>query len=374
MPDWSASMQQTYEYYRVDPSTWTDVERIENVKKCTITRDGTVETLGSATFSIDKAVGEIYIRTYLSTIQNGVKERFPLGTHLVQTPSSSFNGKITTFDMDAYTPLLELKEKHPPIGYALTKGQKIMDMAYMLTRENARAPVSDVDNNATLSTDFVSTTNDTWLTFISDLMVNANFSYKLDDMGRILFAPNQETAALQPVWTYDDGNISILCPELDMDHDLYDIPNVVEVVYSTDTISLYAKAVNSDPNSPTSTVSRGREVTRRITDPEILGNPTQTIIQQYANRILRELSSVECKISYTHGYCPVRIGDCVRLNYTRAGLNGVKAKVIKQTIRCESGCQVDETAVFTMNLMAPTGSNEDFGDFLDEIVNGGDDA
>lgn len=374
MPDWSASMQQTYEYYRVDPSTWTDVERIENVKKCTITRDGTVETLGSATFSIDKAVGEIYIRTYLSTIQNGVKERFPLGTHLVQTPSSSFNGKITTFDMDAYTPLLELKEKHPPIGYALTKGQKIMDMAYMLTRENARAPVSDVDNNATLSTDFVSTTNDTWLTFISDLMVNANFSYKLDDMGRILFAPNQETAALQPVWTYDDGNSSILCPELDMDHDLYGIPNVVEVVYSTDTTYLYAKAVNSDPNSPTSTVSRGREVVYRVTDPEILGNPNQTIIQQYANRILREASSVECKVSYTHGYCPVRIGDCVRLNYTRAGLNGVKAKVIKQTIRCESGCQVDETAVFTMNLMAPTGSNEDFGDFLDEIVSGGDDA
>lgn len=374
MPDWSASMQQTYEYYKVDPSTWTDVERIENIKKCTITRDGTVETLGSATFSADRAIGEVYIRTYLVTIQNGVKERFPLGTHLVQSPSSSFDGKVTTVEMDAYTPLLELKEKHPPIGYSLVKGQNIMDMAHRLTRENARAPVSDAYDSTTLSTDFIAMTDDTWLTFISDLMTNANFSYDLDDAGHIIFAPTKETAALQPIWTFDDGNSSILCPDLDVDHDLFGIPNVVEVIYSTDTTSLYAKAVNTDPNSPTSTVSRGREVTRRITDPEILGNPTQTIIQQYANRILRELSSVECKISYTHGYCPVRVGDCVRLNYTRAGMTDIKAKVIRQTIRCESGCQVDETAVFTMNLMAPTGSNEDFGDFLDEIVTGGDEA
>ena len=45
------------------------------------------------------------------------------------------------------------------------------------------------------------------------------------------------------------------------------------------------------------------------------------------------------------------MGDCVRLNYSRAGLTNVKAKVISQSIDCRPGCPVTETAVFTMNLL-----------------------
>ena len=39
MIDWFSSMQQSFEFYRVDPATWKDVERIENVDSCTINRD-----------------------------------------------------------------------------------------------------------------------------------------------------------------------------------------------------------------------------------------------------------------------------------------------------------------------------------------------
>lgn len=38
------------------------------------------------------------------------------------------------------------------------------------------------------------------------------------------------------------------------------------------------------------------------------------------------------------------------LNYERAGMNGIKAKVIKQSIDCLSGCKVTETAKFTAKL------------------------
>ena len=135
-----------------------------------------------------------------------------------------------------------------------------------------------------------------------------------------------------------------------MDHDLYGIPNVVEVIYSNGNTKLYARAVNDDSNSPISTVNRGREIIHRVTDPDIIGNPTDEQIKEYANRLLRELSALEYTISYTHGYCPVRIGDCVRLNYSRAGLTDVKAKVISQSIKCEPGCPVSEKAVFTVKL------------------------
>ena len=350
MADWLSSMQQTFEYYIVDPATWKDAKKIENVKSCSISRDSDAGTLGSASINITESVGECYVRIYLITIQNGIKERHPLGTFLVQTPSTSFDGKVRNLSMDAYTPLLELKETKPPLGYSVRKGTNIMTIARQLTQENTRAPVVPASCDTNLFSDFVAETDDSWLTFLTDLLLNAKYSYDLDEMGRILFAPEQDTASLQPVWTYNDDNSSILYPNLNMDHDLYGIPNVVEVIYSHGNGYYYSRVVNDDPNSPTSTVNRGREIIHRVSDPDLIGDPTENQIDEYANRLLRELSSLEYTITYTHGYCPVRVGDCVRFNYSRADLKNVKAKVISQTIKCEPGCPVTEKAVFTNRL------------------------
>ena len=350
MADWLSSMAQTFEYYMVDPNTWKDSKLIDNVISCTINRDAEAETLGSATIDIAESLGECYIRVYLITIQNGVKEKYPLGTYLVQTPSSSFDGKIRDVSMDTYTPLLELKEGMPPLGYSVAKKENVMDMVYRLTREHARAPVITPNCTKKLFYDFVANTDDTWLSFLIDLMANAKYKFSLDEMGRILFAPDQDTASLQPVWTYTDDNSSILYPDLTMDHDLYGIPNVVEVIYSSGNEQYYAKVENNDSNSPISIANRGREILYRETNPSIIGDPTDNQINQYAEKLLRDLSTLEYRVSYSHGYCPVRIGDCVRLNYSRAGLKNVKAKVISQTITCEPGCPVSETAVFTTKL------------------------
>ena len=350
MPDWTKSMQHDYEYYIVDPNTWKETKKLNNVKSSSITRDSSVETLGSATIDVTESIGECYIRIYLVAIQNGIKERFPLATVLVQTPSSSFDGKVRSVSMDAYTPLLELKENPPPLGYSLLKDTNIMKAAYQITREHVRAPVVQTENSDTLFSDFVANTNDTWITFVRDLISNAKYVLDIDEMGRILYSPEPDISSLQPVWTYTDDNSSILYSSITMDHDLYGIPNVVEVIYSKGSNYYYSRVVNDDENSPISTVNRGREIIRRVTDPELIGEPTQEQIDEYAERLLRNLSSVEYTITYTHGYCPVRLGDCVRLNYKRAELTNIKAKVISQIIKCEPGCPVTEKAVFPVKL------------------------
>lgn len=350
MTDWSKPTQQTFEYFTVDPGTWKDVQRVDSVTSSSITRDMDTETLGSATIDITESIGETYLRIYLVTIQNGVTERHPLGTYLVQTPSEKFDGKLKTYSLDAYTPLIELKENKPPLGYYVEKDANVMEWATRLTQEHARAPVVKASSEDKLYRDFIANTDDTWMSFNVDLMANAKFYYDLDEMGRILFAPKQDTASLQPVWTYNDDNSSILYPDISLERDLYGIPNVVEVIYTDNNDNYYARVVNDDENSPISTVRRGREIIHRVENPEFAGEPTQLMIQEYADQLLRELSSLECTISYKHGYNGVRIGDCVRLNYTRADMTDIKARVISQSITCEDGCPVSETAVFTKKL------------------------
>ena len=350
MPDWTASMQQTYEFYTVDPETWGNEKKVDVVKSGTINLDEEHETLGDASFEVTEELEEQYIRAYLITIQNGVEERTPLGTFLCQTPGSSFTGTVKSVTIDGYTPLVELKEKRPPIGYSLMKNRNVLDAAFRITSENVRSPVVKGSDTAKLSSNFVSNLDDTYLTFLTDLLLVADYRYGLDPLGRILFEPKQELTSLQPVWTYDDGNSSILYPDISVERDLYEIPNVVEVVYSKDDKYLVSTVTNNDSGSSVSVRNRGRKIVHRETNPDIKDDPTKAQLDSYARNLLRELSSLEYKLTYTHGYCPVRVGDCVRLNYKRAGLTNIRARVIRQSIKLEPGCTVEETAVYTTNL------------------------
>lgn len=356
MPNWTQSMQQTFEYYVVDPGTWQDVRMLNNVKSSSITWDSESETFGSATIDIDEEIGEAYIRIYLITIQNGVREKFPLGVFLVQTIPSSFDGKSKTISCDAYTPLLELNEKYPPYGYFITKDEHIIEQAYNIisTDRKVRAPVikPSIPNEPKyiLNDAYVADPKNTYLTFIQELIGNVDYTLQLDELGRISFVKKPDIEAQQPIWTYNDDNSSILHPSINMDQDLYGIPNVIEIIASTTEGVITVIEKNNDINSPVSIINRGREIVYREVDPEMVGDPTEERLKDYAKRLLKELSSIECTISYTHGYCPVRVGDCVRLNYSRAGLNNVKARVISQDISCKTGCSVSETAVFKNKL------------------------
>ena len=354
MADWTASMQQTFEFYIVDPISWANVRKIDTIIDCTIDRN-TEETLGGASFKTTEVFDECYVRVYLVTIQNGVTEKHPLGTFLIQTPQTNFNGRVKDISIEAYTPLIELKDSRPPYGFTVMSGANILSTAAALVNDNVRVPVVRAMAEETIPTSFMADfDNDTWLSFLTDLISNEKFHFDLDELGRILFAPDQNAEAMQPVWTYDDGNSSILMPDVTLERDLYGIPNVVEVLYSNDQGYKFARVENRDENSPISIPVRGREVIHRVTNPDDLtddlADPSNGVIDNYARELLRDLSTLEYTINYTHGYCPVRVGDCVMFNYDRADLRGIKAIVKSQTIKCSTGCQVSETATFNTRL------------------------
>lgn len=350
MIDWTKSMRQSFEFYKVDPITWGNTEQITTIIDCTIDNDSDTDTLGSGRIESTTTLDEQYVRIYMIAEQDNVSYKIPLATRLVQSPSSVFNGKYTKITSDAYTPLIELKENRPLLGYSVVENTNIMEIAGTLCTENMRAPVIPVTNNEKLQIAFIAQTDDTWLSFLRDLIGNADYKFAIDELGKVMFEPYQDINSLQPVWTFDDGNSSILYPEVTYDRDIYDIPNVVEVIYSTEGYYFTSRIVNNDPNSPVSVQNRGREIVYRETNPNSYNIVFQSQLNTYAEKLLKTLSSVECKITYKHGYCPVRIGDCVLLNYKAAGLNNVKAVVKTQSIKCEPGCPVTETATFISNL------------------------
>ena len=352
MIDWTKSMSQTFEYYKVDPISWGITEKLDTVISSSVTFDIDSESISSANITLSESVGEIYVRIYLICNQDDIDYRFCLGTYLIQTPNISFNGTINNISVDAYSPLLELKEKYTPIGYYIPKNTGILDTVGHICRDVIRPPVviaSDTEQTK-MESGFVSEVNETYLAFLSSALKVADYRFDLDDEGRILFTPIDKLTYIRPVWTYNDDNSSILYPDITSEKDLYGIPNVVEVLYSSGTEKVFARAENHDPTSPTSIESRGREIVHRNTSPPFSIAPLQTVLDQYAERTLENMSMLKNTITYKHGYCSVRVGDGVRINYEKAGIKNVIAKVIKQSISCEPGCPVEETAIFMSTL------------------------
>lgn len=351
MIDWTASMQQTFDFYVVDPATWGNKYKLKEVTDCSITWNADDETLGSASIESTELLGECYIRIYLICIQNGVKYEFPLGTFIVQTPQESHTGHVKKVTMEAYTPLLELKDSKPPMGFTVLKGVNTLNTVSDMVIDHARAPVVRVQSDKEVEDDVVSDfDSDTWLSFASGLLSSAEHQFGLDEMGRILFQAKPKLEAMTPVWTYTDDNSSILYPEVKLSRDLYGVPNVVEVLFSNDQYFRFCRVENTDEDSPISIPSRGREVIHRVSNPSDLTNPTQEQVNDYAKNLLSDLSSLEYSINYSHGYCPVRVGDAVWINYEKAGFTNIRALVTNQQINCKSGCPVTETAVFTTKL------------------------
>ena len=349
--DWTQSMFQTFEYYEVDPDTWMDKRRLDNIKSSSIDNDSSSETLGSASIDVTGNLDEMYVRIYLIVDQNGLNKKIPLGTFLVQSTSESSDGKTVDVTLDGYTPLIELREKLTPLGYSNLKGESILDAAYLIIRDNCRAPViknTSTDLNAkTLFSDFVANIDDRWSTYVRDLLSKIDMHLTLDEMGKIAFAPDQKLESLQPIYTFNDDNSSIILPGMNIERDIYGIPNVVEVCSTINGSTYIAIAKNEDINSIVSIPNRGREIVYRITDVDLPGHPTQSQLDEYAVKQLENRSSLTYSVTFSHGYCPVRINDCIRLNYSRLGLNDVKAKIISQRINCSTGCTVDTTAIFT---------------------------
>ena len=356
MPDWTKSMEQTYEFYKVNPNPWKETEPIRTITSCTVTRDSSQETLGSASLNCTEDLGECYVRVYLVTRQNRIKERFCLGTFLTQTPEFNYDGKTSDISIDCYTPLLELKDVPPPLGYTVFKGSKTLNAAFDIVRENCRAPLGRVSGydglDHALTQDFVSDTDDTWLSYTTDLISNAGYQFALEDDCSIYFDRIKDLKTMQPMYTFSDNNSSLLGPSIKDKRDLYGIPNVLEMLFTSETNDYYYAVVeNNDPNSEVSIQRRGRRVVKRETKPNFPGNPTKEEFDEYAIQTLKDLSTLEHTVTFTHGFVPkVRLGTCVRLNYTRAGLTNIRARITSQSIKCGTGCMVDATATYTTEL------------------------
>lgn len=349
MTDWYKGKQIDYEVREVDPSTWRDGLQLMAAKDMEITRDDATSYREGIRLSVrDWSGPERYVRTYFLPTQHGETERVCLGTFLASRPRTSYNAN-RVYELSGYSPLMELSRGLLPRGYNAPAGSDAIAFAASTCARWCRAPVVRGQASYTLSSSYVASGQDNPLTFVQGLLACAGMEATVDAWGRIVFSPVRAAEALQPTWVFSDTpGHSILFPDVSEEYSWFDVPNAVEIVFEGQGATIVGRAENTAASSPVSSSSRGYEAGLR--ENSAVPTTSQEAADAAAMRRLRELSQAERRLAYRHAYCPVRLGDCIQLDYTRFALRA-KLLVRRQVISCtSSSCSVDEQGTWTERL------------------------
>ncbi len=328
--DYSKGFSSAYYATIVDPATWRDIGRIE-LTGGTIKRSGAelAESADVDCVSYDQTA-ERWIRIYMNTRQGGEGEHNALFTGLATSPDRDISGRMVTNRVQCYSVLKPAQDILLPLGWYAPQGYNGADLARNLLQVSP-APVEIEGVAPALANSIIAEENETNLSMALLILEAINWRLRISGDGRIMLMPKATTAEI----TFDAVEYDCIETELEVGYDWFSCPNVFRAISD----DLTAEVRDDDPDSPLSTVSRGREIWAQETNCDLNDGEG---IGEYARRKLRELQIVAENISYDRRFHPdLRVGDLVRIHYPRQAIDGIY-RIDSQSVELASNGRTSE--------------------------------
>lgn len=332
MINYSNGISATYYAARVNPKTWTDAGEIDIISG-SVTKKAGSDLVESAEVTVSEDFGaEAWLRVYLVAQQGGAKERVPLFTGIVSSPSRDIKGERETRKLDCYSVLKVAADILLPVGWfapARTNGGELI----RILLSDLPCPVEVDEGAPNIISSFVAGNNDSKLSVAQDIAEAINWQIKVHGDGSVRICPKPLTIS----GTFDNIENDIIETSVTDNRDIFSVPNVLRVTLGGSA----ATARDDDPDSVYSTITRGREVWQnedaKLAAGESLG--------EYAVRRLKELQNPSRKLSYTRRFQPdVDVNDLVSIIYPKQSIGDV-FRVQSQTITLSHGAKVKEEVI-----------------------------
>lgn len=332
MVDFSKGLSASYYASKVDPETWADAEEIPIISG-RITKSASSDLVVSADISVNEEVGpEEWVRIYMIAEQSGMKERVPLFTGIVSSPSRDIKGATETRKLDCYSVLKVAADILLPLGWFAPARTKGGDLIKILLSD-LPCPVELDEGSPNIISSFVAGDNDSKLSVAQDIAEAINWQIKVNGDGSVRICPKPLTIA----GTFDNIENDIIETSVTDKRDIFSVPNVLRVTLSGSA----ATARDDDPESAYSTVNRGREVWKQEAAKLAAGES----LGEYASRRLKELQNPSRKLSYTRRFQPdIDVNDLVSIVYPKQDIGDV-FRIQTQTIEMSHGARVKEESI-----------------------------
>jgi len=314
----------SFRYDRLDQNN-NYLEPLDWVESCTVKNNALADLKRVANFtmldrgSINFLKDRIRPWARLAMPDGGVVE-WPLGVFLLSTPARVLGADgIVRREVDAYDQLLVLRDSRALDRYSVAAGTKYttaiaaaaITVAHAITPDSRTLPVAMEWEPGTSK-----------LQIINDLFSAINYeSAWFDEDGTLIGRPYQSPAVRAAEYSYGDDDASVITGTTEQVLDLFDIPNIwVLLKGEPDQVSLRSVYTNSSPSSPTSTVSRGRDVVEVRTGQEAADQAT---LDAKAERLGFESSQVFENITFRTALMPMHSNaDVINLSVSGLAIDG----------------------------------------------------
>ncbi|WP_336642048.1 hypothetical protein [Microbacterium sp. USHLN272] len=230
---------------------------------------------------------------------------WPVGVYLFASPGEQHGAFTLSYNVGLLTKMNVPSEDTVEARYSLAVGTPIIPTVVALLTSTGETRIAVTESASTLTASLTWEAGTSKLTIINDLLQAAGYwSLWCDGSGMFRVEPYADPASRPVSFDFEHGERSLHMPDWDREQDHSSVPNRVIAVGQGDdkTAPLVGIATNEDPNSPYSFQARGRWITLTIEGVEA---ESQSIIDQFATRKLRDAMSPVSRLTVTHALMPL---------------------------------------------------------------------
>ena len=253
-------------------------------------------------------------------------------TMLCESVTGSRDKSYITLNVDGLSVLQPASERHLLAGTYVPKGANGANQAAKYLRKCIPAPVV-VEGSFTLDDNVVLDADSSYIKAAWTLLDAASWCMQIDGDGTV----HIKEKPVDPILSLDQANASILKPSTTFKRSIDSIPNLYIAVDGDE----IAEAINDDPDSSLSTITRGRVIDKIDRSPVKVNGET---LHNYAERKLEEESTIVKTYGYTREWWPdVYPFSMVRGSIPQRGIDA-NMRVMSQSFQFGKGLAITETA------------------------------
>lgn len=327
---------------KLDKDSWLPSRTVGNIAELSIDRDGTdsIPLLETMSLVVDLDIGEEFESGWYQAIQIAEQGRSGIETEELCTFWAEHVSGTVTADrneakVDGRSVLYPASVNKLDMGTYVPKGVDGPSYCADLLRKSGPAPVETL-GNFVVEDHHVFKEGTSVLEAVWTVLFAGGFCIQIRGDGTVQIMPFPSTPMLH--LGVGRNKADLLSASYDYKKNLSEVPNVYIAKDGDQTV----KAINDDPESKTSTVSRGFEHTTVDTSPIRINGET---LQSYAERRLEEeRTQVELIRTYTREYWPGVYPFSV-VRWYESGGYPQDMSIRTQTLTIGRGITVKETAV-----------------------------
>ncbi|MGM8215182.1 hypothetical protein ACLIA0_06335 [Bacillaceae bacterium W0354] len=247
---------------------------------------------------------------------------FPLGVFLLSSPQRKDQNSNVYREVEAYDGTIILKDDKLDSRYTVIAGENYIDAVVEILLSAGITKYNIDQTDKTLPTDVDWPPGTEKIEIVNDLLSAINYTpIQVDGYGfftsRLYRSPSRRTAE----YTYKVGEESVIFDGMTEELDIFNVPNKwVVVLADPEREPLKAVYTNDNPDSPTSTVNRGRII---VDYREVDNIADQESLNEYVQRIAFNASQIYGKLEFETAIMPMHeYNDVLQIEYSPLSIIG----------------------------------------------------